>query len=198
MKKKTLSLIIAAALSTPFLAIAQSPTQSVIAAAKGDGEVAVGEAIQLQGTVKSIDKQNKAVTVVGPQGNEVVITAGPEARNFDQIAIGDMVTLTYTQAVALELIPAGSGVAPGRQVTETVARAEPGQKPAGVIQTTVRILANVVAVNPKAQTVTLKGPERTVELAVKDPAVLAKVRVGQQVEAVFTEAIGLAVTPAAK
>ncbi len=198
MKKKTLSLIIAAALSTPFLAIAQSPPQSVIAAAKGDGEVAVGEAIQLQGTVKSIDKQNKAVTVVGPQGNEVVITAGPEARNFDQIAIGDMVTLTYTQAVALELIPAGSGVAPGRQVTESVVRAEPGQKPAGVIQTTVRILANVVAVNPKAQTVTLKGPERTVELAVKDPAVLAKVRVGQQVEAVFTEAIGLAVTPAAK
>jgi Cu/Ag efflux protein CusF len=198
MKKSSISLLLAAACAMPVLSQAQNPPQGVIAAARGNGEAAVGEAIQLQGTVKAIDKQKRSVTVVGPQGNELVINAGPEARNFDQVAIGDLVTLTYTQAVALELIPVGSGVAPGRQVTEAVARTEPGQKPGGVIETTVRILANVVAVNPKAQVVTLKGPERTVELSVKDPAVLAKVKVGQQVEAVFVEAIAIAVTPAAK
>lgn len=45
--------MIAAALLTPFLEFAQSPPQGFVMAAKCNGEVAVGEAIQLQGAVKS-------------------------------------------------------------------------------------------------------------------------------------------------
>ena len=54
----------------------------------------------------------------------------------------------------------------------------------------------MVAINPKAQTITLRGAQRTVELVVKDPAVLKAIKVGNQIEAVFTEAIGLEVTQA--
>jgi Cu/Ag efflux protein CusF len=51
------------------------------------------------------------------------------------------------------------------------------------------ITANVTAVDTKANTVTLRGPERTVTVAVKDPAMMAAVKVGDQVEATFTEAL---------
>jgi len=44
--------------------------------------------------------------------------------------------------------------------------------------------------------VTLKGPNRTVELKVKDPALLQKIKVGDQVDATFTEAIAIEVTAA--
>ncbi|MBK7414761.1 MAG: hypothetical protein IPJ38_06235 [Dechloromonas sp.] len=55
-------------------------------------------------------------------------------------------------------------------------------------------MANVVAVNPKAQTVTLRGAKSTVEVAVKDPAMLKDVKVGNQVEATYIEAVALVVT----
>ncbi|MNY78566.1 hypothetical protein D3C86_2188650 [compost metagenome] len=75
-------------------------------------------------------------------------------------------------------------------------RAPLGDKPAAAIQKTVRIVANVVAINPKGQSVTLQGPKRTVELAVNDPAMLKEIKVGNQVEAKYVEAVALEVTAA--
>jgi hypothetical protein len=58
--------------------------------------------------------------------------------------------------------------------------------------------AHIVDVNPATQVVTLKGPQRTVELKVKDPEQFKLVRKGDQVEATFTEAVAIALTSAAK
>ncbi len=52
----------------------------------------------------------------------------------------------------------------------------------------------MVAVNPKAQTVTLRGPKRTLELSVKDPAMLKNVKVGDQVEVLYVEAVAMTVS----
>ena len=75
-------------------------------------------------------------------------------------------------------------------------RTKKGEKPGAAIEKTVLIIANVVAVNPKAQTVTLRGPKRTVELAVNDPAQFKEIKVGDQVEAKYVEAIAIEVTAA--
>jgi hypothetical protein len=49
----------------------------------------------------------------------------------------------------------------------------------------VKIVADVVAVNPKKQTVTLRGPKsNTLDLIVPDPAQFADVKKGDQVDAV--------------
>lgn len=63
-----------------------------------------------------------------------------------------------------------------------------------MVEKSVRVIADVVAVNPKAQTITLRGPKRTLELAVKDPAMLQKVKVGDQVEGVYVEAVAMTVS----
>jgi Cu/Ag efflux protein CusF len=58
----------------------------------------------------------------------------------------------------------------------------------------VVIMANVTAVNAKAQTVTLRGPKgNSVDLHVPDAAQLKRVKVGDQVEAVYTEAVAVTV-----
>jgi len=44
--------------------------------------------------------------------------------------------------------------------------------------------------------VTLRGVKRTVELAVNDPAQLKEIKVGDQVEAKYVEAVALEVTAA--
>jgi Cu/Ag efflux protein CusF len=188
---------VAAILTLPSFVIAQNMPQGATVVAKGPNEVAAADAIQIQGKVKSINKQNRSVVVVGPQGNEVPLTLGPQVRNFDQIKVGDLVTLTYVQAVALELRKSVDGGKLGQPiVSEQAVRAAPGAKPAGAVERTVTLTANVTKIDQKTQMVTLKGPNRTVELKVKDPVMLQKVKVGDQVDATITEAVAIEVTSA--
>lgn len=197
MKNSHISLILAAAFATlPLAASAQSAPQAAVLAASAPGKAAVGEVVQLQGKVKSIDKKARSVVVVGPHGNEVQLNAGEEARNFDQIRVGDLVTLTYAQALALELRKVANNGIRERVESEDAMRTKKGEEPGVAIEKTVLVIANVVAVNPKAQTVTLRGPKRTVELAVNDPAQFKEIKVGDQVEAKYVEAIAIEVTAA--
>ena len=60
-------------------------------------------------------------------------------------------------------------------------------------------MANVTAVNAKEKYITLLGPKgNSVDLAVEDPGQLKLVKVGDQVEAVYTEAMAITVEPASK
>jgi hypothetical protein len=61
----------------------------------------------------------------------------------------------------------------------------------------LEVTADVTAVNKKKQTITLKGPERTIDLEVRDPEQLKLIKVGDQVQAVYTEALALGLEPAA-
>lgn len=195
MKKHALPVLISlAALAAPLAAHAQAAPVAGVVAATAPGKAAAGGAVQLQGKVTSIDKANRVVVVAGPHGNEVVFTLGEEVRNFEQIEVGDLVTLTYAEALILDLRKVDNNGIRQRTESQNVVRAEPGERPAGAIERTVRVVANVVAVNPKAGTVTLRGPRHTVELAVNDPAQLDLITVGDQVEAVYTEAVAISVT----
>jgi len=195
--KKIIVPIAIAIICASSVAIAQNAPQAAAIAAKGPGEAAVAETLKVQGKVKSIDKQSRSVVVIGAQGKEVTLTLGPQARNFDQIKVGDIVTIVYVRALALELHKAVNGGKLGQPITtEQSVRAKPGDKPAGAIERTVSVTANVIAVDQKNQVVTLKGPNRTVELKVNDPAMLKDIKVGNQVDATFTEAIGIEVTAA--
>lgn len=195
MKINKISLLLAASVfAAPLVAFAQSAPQAAVVTSQAPGKMGEADAIQLQGKVKSIDKKAREVTVVGPQGNQIVLPAGDEVKNFDQIRVGDLVTLTYVQALVVELKKVENSGIRERVESENRVAAKPGEKPAGMIEKTVHVVANVVALNPKAQTVTLRGAKRTVELAVKDPAMLKDVKVGNQVEATYIEAVALVVT----
>ncbi len=195
MKQTRISVLIAAALIvTPLIAIAQNAPQAVVAAVAAQGKAAVSEAVQIQGKVKSINKANRSVIVSGPQGKEVLFNLGDEVRNFEQVRVGDLVTLTYAQALALELRKVENNGIRERVESEQAVRAPLGDRPAGAIEKTVQIVANVVAINSRAQTVSLRGAKRTVELAVNDPAMLKDIKVGNQVAAKYVEAVALEVT----
>ena len=194
---KISTLFAAVMLSIPVLAVAQSAPQAAVVGTSAPGQVSMGDAVQVQGKIKSVDKKSRSVVVIGPQGDEMFMTLGEDARNFDQIKAGDLVTLTYVQALALKLHKVENKGIRERVESEQAVRAKAGEKPAGAVERTVRVVANVVAVNPKAGTVTLRGAKRTVELAVNDPALLKELKVGNQVEAEYVEAVALEVTAAA-
>lgn len=194
-----ISLILAAAVFiVPLATHAQNQPQAAVAVVKSpDGGVAA-EAVQLQGKIKSVDKKARSVVIVGPNGNEIQMNLSDEVKNFDQIRKGDLVTLTMMHALALELRKVANSGIRERVDSESVRAAKPGEKPGVVVEKSVRVIANVVAVNAKAQTVTLRGPKRTLELALKDPSVLKDVKVGDQVEVDYVEAVALTVSAAPK
>jgi hypothetical protein len=86
--------------------------------------------------------------------------------------------------------------APALSEKATDQRAELGKLPGGVRTQEITVVAKVTAIDAKNSTVTLTGPKgRSVELEVT-PEQLAKVKVGDHVNAVYTEALAVSVTRA--
>ena len=189
--------LIAAALSATALAQAPAPAAGV-AVASEPGKAAVVSAVEISAQVVAIDKTTRTVTLKGPKGNVVDIVAGEQVKNFDQIKVGDLVVARYAQALTLELrkTRAASGEA---VVKEEAAKAKAGDRPAVAGARSVTLLADVVAVDPKASTITLKGPKgNEVTLDVRNPEQFKVVKKGDQVEVTYTEALALSVELAPK
>jgi hypothetical protein len=193
MRTLLLSLGIAVAATIAWPAAAQT---GAVVAGTAPGKAGVAKTVKVTATITAIDKATRDVTLKGPKGNEVTLTAGPAVKNFDKMKVGDRVNAEYVEALTLQLVKGG-----GQKVARTeqagAAAAKPGEKPAGAVGRQVTIVADVVAVDPATQTVTLKGPQRTVDLVVGDPEQFKRVAKGDQVEATFTQAFAMALEPAA-
>jgi len=180
-------------------ALAASPVLAQTGAAvvgKAPGKVAMAQTVKATATITAIDAATRAVTLKGPKGNEMVVTAGPEVKNFAQLKVGDQVNIEFLESLALEL-KKGGGAPVAATAKEGAAAAKPGERPAGVVGRQVTVVADVIDLNAETQVVTLKGPQRTVELKVRDPEQFKLIKKGDQVQATYTEAVAIAVTPAA-
>jgi Cu/Ag efflux protein CusF len=63
---------------------------------------AVGREITVTGTITAIDKKAKTVTIKGPGGESETIKA-QDPKNLELVKVGDLVDVTYTQALAISL-----------------------------------------------------------------------------------------------
>jgi Cu/Ag efflux protein CusF len=189
-------LIIAALMAVTPAAWAQQDTS--VQVMKAPGTAAIKGTTRVTATVKEIDTATRTVLLKTPSGKVVEVQVGDEARNFDQLKVGDVVTTVYREALTLNLKKGGDGISSVEE-HPSMERAPAGGKPGGTLGREVKIVANVVAVNPKSRTVTLKGPKgNTLDLIVEDPAQFANIKKGDQVEAVYTEALAISVEPAVK
>ena len=166
------------------------------AVATAPGKAVIAETVKLTGTITAIDAKTRDVTIKGAQGNEVVVTAGPDVKNFDKLKVGDAVALQYVEALTLEL-KKGGGLVVARSEKANAVAAKPGELPAGAVGRQVTVVADVVATDPAKQTITLKGPQRTVTMRIPDAEQFKRVAKGDQVEATYTQAMAVAVEPAA-
>ncbi|QJR13448.1 hypothetical protein [Usitatibacter palustris] len=188
---KRIAILAAAALAVTAFAQDKKPAPP----APQDKGVMVGEAEKVTATVEAVDQTTRQVTLKGPSGNVVSFVAGPEVKNLAQVQKGDIVTIAFVQALALELKKTGAKVRE-RVETETKKGAPLGSKPAGIVAREVKVVASVEAVDAKSQKVVLRGPEHTVMLKVKNPEVLKDIKAGDFVEARYVEAVAIKVEKA--
>ena len=178
-------------------AFAQAPAaQGGTMTATAPGKGVAANVVEITASVEAVNKATREVTIKGPRGHSETVVAGPEVKNFDQIKVGDKVALRYVEALSLELKKGGTAPV-ARTDSALGGTAKPGEKPAAAVGRQIHVTANVVAVDAATQTVSLKGPKQTVDLHVGDPEQFKLVKVGDQVEATYTEAVALSVEPAA-
>jgi hypothetical protein len=152
---------------------------------------------EVSATVEAMNAADRTVTLKGSNGELVTVAVGPDVTNFSEIKVGDFVFMRYYQALTLELKKGGKALV-ARTETDAGGIARPGERPAAGGAREVHVVADVVALDPATQTVTLRGPTLVVDLLVHDPKQFALVSVGDQVEATYIEAAAISVEPAPK
>jgi Cu/Ag efflux protein CusF len=156
------------------------------AQAPGSGPESVASAsVTVTATVMNVDMKTRAVTLKATDGHEYTVIAGDEVKT------------TYKESLVYEVKKGGT--AAGAETTTTTARGRPGAVPSGVWaqRTTVTVL--ITAIDPKAPTITFKGPAgNTRTIRVQDPTKLKGISVGDTVEIVYVEAVAIKVERAKK
>jgi hypothetical protein len=100
-----------------FAAVAMMTTPSVAQPIAFEG--ATADLMQITAKVDAVDKKDRLVTMTGPQGNTVVVEAGPKVKNFDRIKAGDDIVADYYEEIAVVVTESA-----GPPATEEVGFAE--------------------------------------------------------------------------
>ena len=157
------------------------------------GKVKAVQTTTMTATVLSLNMSYRQVTLMDTAGKLHTVDVSEQARNLDQVRVGDQVTIEYTEAISLKLKKHGTN-APPASAEEAMMRSPKGAKPGGAVGRQVTAIASVVAVDAKKQIVTLRGPlGNEYDLNVPDPAQLKEIKTGDQVEVTYTEALAISV-----
>ena len=165
---------IAIVMASPHLAMAQAKTIS--------SEMRVET-----GTIEAIDAATRKVTIKKADGTFVTTVAGPEITRFAEVKVGDTITARYYDTVVIRVKQPGEAeVASATRGTTGSGQVTPGGTKAKQVTLTVTI----TAIDPTVPSITFTGPEGWKYTSkVSDTEALAKVKVGDRVDIVWTEAM---------
>ena len=148
--------------------------------------------VEVSAKITAIDTANRKLTLMGSDGEEFPVTVGPEAVNFDQLRVGDLVNVTVTEELVVYLDEEGASAPDGSAAM--VALAPKGAQPGGLVAGTTQVTGTVAAIDKINRTATLKfddGSQKT--FPVRDDIDLILRKVGEKVVFQITEMIAISV-----
>lgn len=154
--------------------------------------------VEARAVVIGVDQKHRLLALETDDGRRMVLPVAEEFRDFERARVGDQVVVSYTEAIAWQVKPAGKG-APGLSAHESFSNPKPGEAPGGAIERAVTITATITAFDVARGTVTLTGPQGKAQtFKAHRPADLQKIRVGDLVDITYSEALAVGVRPEAK
>jgi hypothetical protein len=75
--------------------------------------------VTVTATIEAIDKTSRTITLKRPQGSSVEIKAPEQMEGFNSLRVGDQVTATYFEALALHVRKPGDPVPSAEPATVT-------------------------------------------------------------------------------
>ncbi len=144
-------------------------------------------------TISAIDPKTRHITVKDDKGETEIIVAGPEVQRFNELKVGQRVRTTSYESLVLSAHAPKQAPKPSSATIDiTTSSGAPGVTAATQLVTTV----TVTAIDPKAPTITVRTQDGLLlTRTVQDVKNLEGVKVGQQIDITYTEAILVGVVP---
>jgi hypothetical protein len=141
--------------------------------------------VTVAATIEAIDKDARVVTLKGPKGQSVDVKAPDAMEGFNTLRVGDEVSATYFEAIALQVRKPGD---PARsEAPETSVRRQE-LKPGSETRRQQTVTGTVSAV--QASAVTVKRPDgRELTIPVADPRQLQNLKPGDAVDVTYYESL---------
>lgn len=147
--------------------------------------------VSMEGTVTKIVKETREVTLMGPQGDLVTITASDAVERFDEISIDDVITFDYwTYMMAEFRQPTAEELAEPLVVIAEGGKAPEGVDPAAVVGAIIKAVVTIEVLNRPNMLATVRGPRgnyMTIEM--EDKELITQLHIGQVVILTYAEAI---------
>jgi hypothetical protein len=161
--------------------------------------IVLSQSVSAKVTIVKVNKKTRELTLRDEQGNEAVVVASDEVRNFDQIKKGDVIEVEYHRAAASNLQKVGDTNTAGQ--TLDIERAPAGAKPGMAAMHTSTIVATVLEVDAMNRLLTVQGPKGGIVTVVvpADLKAFDSLKKGDKISAEYAEAVAISVkTPAKK
>lgn len=155
--------------------------------------IVVSQSVSAKATIVKVNKKTRELTLRDEKGNQEVVVASEDVRNFDQIKKGDVLEVEYHRAAATTLQKVGDTVTAGESTD--VQRAKAGEKPGMVAMHTSTIVATVIDVDAQNRLLTVKGPKGgivTVEVPA-DMKAFDSIKKGDKISAEYAEAVAISI-----
>jgi hypothetical protein len=114
--------------------------------------------VEVRAVVIGVDQKHRLLALESDDGGRTVLPVAQEFRDFERARVGDQVVVSYTEAIAWQVKPSGTG-APGVSARETLSNPSPGEAPGGAIERALTITATITAFDMARGSVTLTGPD---------------------------------------
>jgi len=200
MKMNTLNLTLLAVLPAAMLVLtscSSTPTPPPPAESSAGGAYQEGvpggvivSTVKASARVTAIEKAERKLTLLGADGEKFNVTVGPEAVNFDQIRVGDLVNATVTEQLVVSLKDKDAPSVSGE--SGVVMLAPKGAQPGGMMAGTTTVTAKVTAIDLKKRTATLRFEDgHTKTFHVRSDVDLSLRKVGEQVVFRVTDRVAI-------
>lgn len=154
---------------------------------------AASQSVTTSAIVEAIDHDTRVVTVRTPDGDALTFTASDDARNLDQVDVGDVLVAQYTESVSIEVL-ANDGMEADMAEATAVARTKEGRMPGLAAMDATVVTATVEEINIDNNTFKLRGPDGAVnEYVARNPENLKRAEVGDLVVITVTETVAITV-----
>jgi len=149
------------------------------------------QTITLSGTVATIDHSKRMVNIRKADGSFETVDVPAGAQRFDELKVGDKVSITYNNNVSARLKPPGEAPVDTQTGTTTAGQ---GERPGGTASVQRTMTATVDAIDKNASSITFTGPNGwKYSRHIVDPAVLDKVKVGDKVDITWSTDVTVSV-----
>jgi len=150
-------------------------------------------AILMDAQVTAIDYETREVSLRGPFGNIVTLTAGDHIERFENIAVDDIVATTYIASLVGELRePTEEEIANPWVEIDGAATATPESEPGAIVGRMIRAVCSIEGMNRLTGSVTvLDSRGKYHVISDVDPEEMEGVTLGDTIVLTYSEAMAI-------